>query len=62
MTASAFPPNFWRLSFAKKNFRWSTIIQISRLNHAAYILVPPGFGLPLPDLPAGFTTGLLAKL
>ena len=40
----------------------STIIQISRLNHAAYILAPPGFGLPLPDLPARFATGLLAKL
>ena len=26
------------------------------------ILVPPGFGLPLPGLPAGFPTALLAKL
>jgi hypothetical protein len=30
----------------------STIIQISRLNHAACTLAYPGFGLPLPDLPA----------
>ena len=56
MTASAFPP--------KKTdaFPLSTIIQISGLNHAAYILAPLGFGLPLPDLPARFATDLLARL
>lgn len=40
----------------------STIIQISRLNHAACILAYPGSGLPLPGLPAGFATSLLARL
>lgn len=40
----------------------STTIQISWLNHAACSLAYPGFGLPLPDLPAGFATSLLARL
>jgi hypothetical protein len=40
----------------------STIIQISRLNDAACFLAPPGFGRPLPALPAGFATALLARL
>jgi hypothetical protein len=57
LTVSAFPS----VKFSDA-YPMSTIIQISRLNHAAYILVSPGIGLPLPDLPAGFTTGLLAKL
>jgi hypothetical protein len=40
----------------------STTIQISGLNHAACFLAPPGFGLPLPALPAGFATDPLARL
>jgi len=32
------------------------------LGHKACILDPPGFGLPLPVLPSGFTTALPAKL
>ena len=40
----------------------STIIQISGLHHTACFLAPPGFGLPLPDLPARFATDLLARL
>jgi len=62
MRTSAFPPNKTDGYPLRNKFRLSTIIQISRLNHAAYILAPPGFGLPLPDLPAGFTTNLLARL
>jgi len=30
--------------------------------YRAYILVPSGFGLPLPGLPSDFTTDLLVKL
>ena len=41
VTASAFPPNCC-------GYPLSTIIQISRLNHTACLLAPPGFGLPLP--------------
>jgi len=62
MTASAFPQKNTGGYPLRKFFRWSTIIQISGLNHAAYILAFPGFGLPLPDLPAGFTPNLLARL
>ena len=40
----------------------STIIQISRLYHTACFLAPLGFRLPLPGLPARFTTALLARL
>jgi hypothetical protein len=39
-----------------------TTIHISGLNHAACTLAPPGFGPPLPGLPAGFATVLLAGL
>jgi hypothetical protein len=35
---------------------------ISGLNHTACGLVPSSFGLPLPGLPADFTTDLMAKL
>ena len=62
LTASAFPPILLAFILAKKKFRRSTIIQISRLNHTACFLAPPGFGLPLPDLPARFATDLLARL
>jgi hypothetical protein len=55
LTASAFPPKLTVILV-------STTIQISRLYHAACTLAPPGFGLPLPDLPAGFATALLVKL
>ena len=61
MTASAFPPIFRRLSLAIF-FHLSTIIQISGLYHTACFLAPLGFRLPLPDLPARFTTALLARL
>ena len=40
----------------------TTITKISRLNNAACNLVPSGFGLPLPGLPADFATGLVANL
>jgi hypothetical protein len=55
-TASAFP------SKKTDGYPLSTIIQISRLNHTACFLAPPGFGLPLPGLPARFATDLLARL
>lgn len=58
-----FPTKFLAVILGGKFlFRRSTIIQISRLNHAACTLAPPGFGLPLPVLPAGFATDLLATL
>jgi hypothetical protein len=56
MTVSAFP------SKRTDGYPVSTTIQISRLNHAACILAPPGFGRPLLGLPARFTTSLLARL
>ena len=37
-------------------------IRISGLNHKACFLDPFGFGLPLPELPAKFTTDPLARL
>ena len=40
----------------------NTMSTISGLNPTACSLVPSGFGLPLPGLPADFTTDLLAKL
>jgi len=61
MTASAFPPIFRRLSLVIF-FHLSTIIQISGLNYTACFLAYLGFRLPLPDLPARFTTALLARL
>jgi len=39
----------------------TTITKISRFNNAAYNLDPSGFGLPLPGLPADFTTDLVAN-
>ena len=63
MTASAFPPKKKpAVILCVTLFRWSTIIQISRLYHTACFLAPPGFRLPLPDLPARFATALLARL
>jgi len=56
MTTSAFP------SKKTDGYPLSTIIQISRLNHTACFLALLGFRLPLPDLPARFTTALLARL
>ena len=56
MTTSAFP------SKKTDGYPLSTIIQISRLNHTACFLALLGFSLPLPDLPARFTTALLARL
>lgn len=44
LTASAFPPK-------TGSYPMSTTIQISRLNHAACTLAPPGFGRLLPGLP-----------
>jgi hypothetical protein len=61
ITTSAFPP-LLVVILCETLFRWSTILQISRLYHTACFLAPPGFGLPLPDLPAEFTTNLLARL
>ena len=40
----------------------TTITKISGLNDAACNLAPSGFGLPLPGLPADFTTDLVANL
>jgi len=40
----------------------STMIKISGLNHAAYILDPSSFVLPLLGLHVEFTTDLLARL
>jgi hypothetical protein len=40
----------------------TTIISISGLNHAACILVPSSFALPLPGLHVDFATDLLARL
>ena len=40
----------------------TTMCKISGLNFTACSLVPSGFGLLLPGLPADFTTDLLAKL
>jgi len=56
MKTSAFPLG------CPPGYPMSTIIQISGLNYAACSLAPPGFGLPLPDLPAGFATSLSARL
>jgi hypothetical protein len=39
-----------------------TTTGISRLNHTAYILDPPGSALPLLGLHAGFSTDLPATL
>jgi hypothetical protein len=62
MTVSAFPSNILTVIQCENIVSPSTTIQISRLNHAACILAPPGFGRLLPDLPAGFATSLLARL
>jgi hypothetical protein len=56
LTASAFPAP------TTSRYPSSTILQISRLYHAACALASPGFGLPLPVLPAGFASDLLARL
>ena len=45
-----------------KSILRTTITKISGLNLAACNLAPSGSGLPLPGLPADFTTGLVANL
>jgi len=45
-----------------RTYPMTTMSTISGLNPTACSLVPSGFGLPLPGLPADFTTDLLAKL
>jgi hypothetical protein len=52
----------WLPSLQLGVIRGSTTIHISGLNPAACPLAPPGFGLPLPGLPAGFATVELARL
>jgi len=55
-TPSAFPR--CRL----RNILWTTTIHISGLHHAAYILVPSSFVLPLLGVHVDFTPDLLARL
>ena len=51
-----------RLSPARRDYPMTTMSKISGLNFTACSLVPSGFGLPLPGLPADFTTAMLARL
>ena len=48
--------------FAMTVYLMTTIILISRLNHAAYILDPLSFALPLPVQHVRFSTDLPAGL
>jgi hypothetical protein len=45
-----------------RNILWTTTIHISGLHHAAYILVPSSFVLPLLGVHVDFTPDLLARL
>src|SRR6266702_2281943 len=55
-TPSAFP------RCCLRNILWTTTIHISALHHAAYILVPSSFVLPLLGVHVDFTPDLLARL
>ena len=50
------------LATALRIILWTTTLHISGLHHAAYILVPSSFALPLLGLHVDFTTDLLARL
>ena len=50
------------LTTALRIILWTTTLHISGLHHAAYILVPSSFALPLLGLHVDFTTDLLARL
>ena len=49
-------------STALRIILWTTTLHISGLHHAAYILVPSSFALPLLGVHVDFTSDLLAKL
>ena len=49
-------------SRSPESYLLTTMGKISGLNNTACSLDPSGFGLPLPGLPADFTTDLLARL